>query len=171
MFNRPFSNHPTRRDRSAEHAFRCVQCRQLVSCDPLVAGVRNRNHCPACLWSRHLDWRVPGDRRSNCRAPMQPIGLAARRRANRYGGSAAGELMLIHRCTGCDAIVLNRIAADDSPAVIFEVFDAAQAAVAALRTALAASPIAQLPSREYVRRCLFGDSAPGWRDMTTPHVF
>jgi hypothetical protein len=94
-----------------------------VPCDPALAGVQNRNHCPYCLWSRHLDWRIAGDRLAGCRATMQPIGLTIKRSRNKYAGERDGELMLIHRCTICAKVAINRIAADDSDAAIVQIFD------------------------------------------------
>jgi hypothetical protein len=105
-----------------EQEFICVHCQQLVTCNPIVAGVQNRNHCPCCLWSRHLDWRTPGDRLSPCRQAMEPVGLTTKRGKNKYGGERNGELMLIHRC-GCGAVVINRIAADDHQRSLIECFE------------------------------------------------
>jgi DNA-directed RNA polymerase subunit RPC12/RpoP len=45
--------------------FFCLRCGVIVSSTYELSGVRNRNHCPYCLWSRHLDWRTPGDRLSS----------------------------------------------------------------------------------------------------------
>jgi hypothetical protein len=115
----------TRRERSglAEQGFTCRHCSLYVSCDPALAGVQNRNHCPYCLWSRHLDWRVAGDRLAGCRAAMQPIGLTIKRSRNKYAGARDGELMLIHRCTICAKVAINRIAADDYAAAIVQILD------------------------------------------------
>lgn len=140
-----------------EESFRCIQCRQYVSCAPLIAGVQNRNHCPACLWSRHLDWLVAGDRASGCRGAMRPVGLTTKRSRNKYAQARDGELMLIHRCTSCDTFVINRIAADDSAAAILEIFDESCAAPE-LEAALAGSEVAPLtaPDRPLVHQRLFG---------------
>jgi hypothetical protein len=69
-------------------------------------GTRHRNHCPTCLWSRHLDDDVPGDRAADCAGSMEPIAVCVR---------ADGEWALVHRCGGCDTVRLNRIAGDDNP--------------------------------------------------------
>jgi hypothetical protein len=74
---------------------------------PLDApGTAHRNHCPSCLWSRHLDGDMPGDRAADCGASMEPLAVSAR---------GDGEWLLIHRCTGCDVLHLNRTAGDDNP--------------------------------------------------------
>ncbi|MDQ1686747.1 MAG: hypothetical protein QOC82_3484, partial [Frankiaceae bacterium] len=69
-------------------------------------GTMHRNHCPSCLWSRHLDDDVPGDRGADCAGSMEPIAVCVR---------ADGEWALVHRCGGCDTVHLNRIAGDDNP--------------------------------------------------------
>ena len=114
----------TRRDRSGVdlQGFICRHCNMYVPCDPALAGVQNRNHCPYCLWSRHLDWRIAGDRLAGCRATMQPIGLTMKRSRNKYAVERDGELMLIHRCTICAKVAINRIAADDYAAAIEQIF-------------------------------------------------
>lgn len=84
-------------------AFRCVGCRLSV---PVVApGTAHRNHCPSCLVSRHVDGRVPGDRASSCGGRMVAVSLSAR---------PDGEWLLVHQCTGCGALKLNRVAGDDN---------------------------------------------------------
>ena len=115
----------TRRDRSGldQQGFTCRHCGLYVHSDPALAGVQNRNHCPYCLWSRHLDWRIAGDRLAGCRAAMQPIGLTLKRSRNKYAVARDGELMLIHRCTICAKVAINRIAADDNVAAILQIFD------------------------------------------------
>ena len=51
-----------------EKGFRCEHCGAYVYTLPMIAGVNNRNHCPFCLWSRHVDYLKPGDRMSACKA-------------------------------------------------------------------------------------------------------
>ncbi|NJM07872.1 RNHCP domain-containing protein [Candidatus Gracilibacteria bacterium] len=36
--------------------FVCLHCGLYIAFHPQIAGVQNRNHCPYCLWSRHVDW-------------------------------------------------------------------------------------------------------------------
>lgn len=85
----------------AESSFTCLVCRFHVSLHAF--GSQHRNHCPRCLWSRHLD-DEPGDRRCPCREPMEPIAIEVRR---------DGEWALVHRCTGCGTVRTNRVAGDD----------------------------------------------------------
>lgn len=102
--------------------FRCAHCQATVSCAHLLSGVNNRNHCPYCLWSCHLDLYVAGDRLSACKVPMKPIGLTMKRGRNKYQHEARGELMLIHECVECRTLSINRIAADDDSETVISVF-------------------------------------------------
>ena len=43
-------------------------------CGVMVIGNGYTNHCPECLWSKHVDID-PGDRRATCGGLMEPIGL------------------------------------------------------------------------------------------------
>jgi hypothetical protein len=72
-------------------------------------GTQHRNHCPHCLWSRHVDDDLPGDRDADCSGSMEPIGVSARE---------DGEWALVHRCTACSTVHANRIAGDDNPLML-----------------------------------------------------
>src|SRR5690349_4243436 len=102
--------------------FHCENCGALVSSMNMLSGVQNRNHCPYCLWSRHLDLYSAGDRLSACKAGMKPIGLTMKKSRNKYQLSPRGELMLVHACTECESISINRIAADDDPEQVLAIF-------------------------------------------------
>jgi hypothetical protein len=88
-----------------------------------LSGVNNRNHCPYCLWSRHLDLYAAGDRLSACKAPMQPIALTSKHNRDKYR-RGPGELMLVHQCAHCSDFSINRIAADDDSETLLDVFGA-----------------------------------------------
>lgn len=76
--------------------FVCLNCRQEVSGDGYT------NHCPACLWSRHVDV-FPGDRKENCWGLMEPIQLE--RKGNGF--------IIVHRCLNCGLERGNKTGADD----------------------------------------------------------
>lgn len=82
--------------------FTCEHCGKIVS--PVSYGGSYRNHCPYCLYSKHVDSDVPGDRAANCGGLMAPIGVFTRR---------TGEHVLVHRCDRCGLERYNRIAGDD----------------------------------------------------------
>ena len=102
--------------------FRCGNCGALVSSMHMLSAVNNRNHCPYCLWSCHLDWYSAGDRLSACKAKMKPVGLTLKKSRNKYQLNSRGELMLVHICTDCNSVSINRIAADDDPESILAVY-------------------------------------------------
>ena len=102
--------------------FKCAHCHTIVSSAHMLSGVNNRNHCPYCLWSCHLDLYAAGDRLSACKAPMKPIGLTMKTGRNKYQRDARGELMLIHQCAECRTLSINRIAADDDSETVMAVF-------------------------------------------------
>ena len=89
--------------------FRCVQCKERV--DTVSYGTQHRNHCPNCLWSKHVDV-TPGDRKSDCGSKMEPIAITSR---------PGGEWALIHRCLGCGVLHENRVAGDDNMAVLLAI--------------------------------------------------
>lgn len=95
--------------RPETESFRCRHCHMMVG--PTVSGGRHRNHCPFCLYSRHVDGAKPGDRSSDCRSKMEPIGICVR---------GSGEQAIVHRCLGCGFERYNRVAADDNPALLAE---------------------------------------------------
>lgn len=81
--------------------FVCLNCEKSV---PYSApGTKNRNHCPSCLCSLHVDEEI-GDRKSSCKGLMMPIGKVFK---------ADGEEVLIHECEKCGFIRKNRVAGDD----------------------------------------------------------
>jgi hypothetical protein len=102
--------------------FVCVHCHHFVSAQAVVSGVQNRNHCPYCLSSRHLDLYAAGDRLAACKARMQPIGLTLKRQHKKYAHFDSGELMLVHRCEDCGRLAINRMAADDDNEALLAVF-------------------------------------------------
>lgn len=82
--------------------FVCANCGQKV--EPLKYGGSYRNHCPFCLYSKHVDTNIPGDRKNKCLGKMKPIAVFTRR---------SGEYVLVHQCEKCHFERYNRIAGDD----------------------------------------------------------
>lgn len=114
----------TRRMSTTFGDFRCVHCGYWVTSNPQFSGVQHRNHCPYCLWSKHLDWFEAGDRLSPCKAAMRPVGLALKKTHKKYNSAHTGELMLVHQCLECGKSVINRIAADDDVETIVSIYRA-----------------------------------------------
>jgi DNA-directed RNA polymerase subunit RPC12/RpoP len=140
--------------------FRCAHCHQIVSSVHLLSGVNNRNHCPYCLWSRHLDLYTAGDRLSACKAPMQPVALTAKHSRNKYG-QGRGELMLVHQCSDCGGISINRIAADDDTHSLLGIFSASRTLPTRTRALLQSNGIEILPPEglPQLQLQLFGSAA------------
>ena len=106
-----------------KEGFKCGNCKQWVPFSEFM-GTEHRNHCPLCLWSKHVDLNKPGDRKAECQAGMKPIGLTFKQEGvNKYGKPKQGELMTIHQCAGCGKVSINRIASDDNPETILKVFE------------------------------------------------
>lgn len=96
--------------------FRCSHCKQFVVINGIM-GTANRNHCNWCLWSKHVD-EAKGDRNATCLGGMEPIGLTFKHE----GFGKTGEIMLIHLCSLCQKISINRIARDDPEGSILDLF-------------------------------------------------
>ena len=103
--------------------FVCQHCRQFVKFDRQQAGTNFRNHCPGCLWSVHLGQDWPAHSAIVCKGEMEPVGLTFKHEGwNKYGKAKQGELMIIHRCSYCGQVTINRLAADDAPEEVIKVF-------------------------------------------------
>ncbi len=82
--------------------FTCSNCGKQVS--EKAPGTHNRNHCPYCLFSVHVDV-TPGDRKESCKGLMEAIGKKFK---------PDGEEVLVHKCQKCGFERWNRVAGDDS---------------------------------------------------------
>lgn len=96
--------------------FKCSHCKQFVIINDIM-GTAIRNHCNWCLWSKHVD-EAKGDRRANCHGGMEPVGLTFKHE----GRNKIGEIMLIHLCSLCQKISINRIARDDPEEYVLDIF-------------------------------------------------
>ena len=137
--------------------FTCLHCGRLVQAHELLSGVRNRNHCPHCLSSRHLDLFAAGDRLAACKGSMQFVALTLKHDGNKYRRDS-GELMRVHICDECGKLSINRIAADDDNDLILHVFAASQRLDPDTRAELAHAGITPLDAcqRELVQRRVWG---------------
>jgi len=71
-------------------------------CGADVLGNGYTNHCPKCLWSRHVD-NNPGDRQSNCLGMMRPISIESR----------GNEFIITHKCEKCGKTIKQKSAEND----------------------------------------------------------
>jgi DNA-directed RNA polymerase subunit RPC12/RpoP len=103
--------------------FVCCGCERKVSFSESI-GTAHRNHCPYCLSSKHLDKEFSGDRAADCGGCMRAVALSFKKEGvDKYGREREGELMLIHECSVCGRISINRLAADDDEAAIISLFN------------------------------------------------
>ena len=71
-------------------------------CGFQVLGDGYTNHCPECLWSKHVDIE-PGDRASECGGMMRPVTLEGK----------GGEYQILHRCIVCSHEKRNKLQKGD----------------------------------------------------------
>ncbi len=82
-----------------DEKFICENCGKEVQ----KLGYTARDHCPYCLYSKHLDIN-PGDRQNKCKGLMKPIGIEKFK--NSY--------KIIYSCSKCKEIHKNIMAIDDN---------------------------------------------------------
>ena len=73
------------------------------TCGIFVEGNGYTNHCPECLWSKHVDV-FPGDRKSKCLGMMEPISVNIKNK----------EYTIIHKCTKCSLEKANKAEPEDN---------------------------------------------------------
>ena len=73
-----------------DDGFTCLHCGREVK--PL--GYSSRNHCPFCLWSRHVDV-LPGDRANSCGGALEPISALP---------DAKKGYIIVSRCQRCGEV-------------------------------------------------------------------
>lgn len=86
--------------RKAEN-FICEQCKADV------VGNGYTDHCPACLYGKHVDI-FPGDRLEECHGLMKPIAIIEKK----------GVRSLEYQCQRCGELSKNRLAENDSPEAV-----------------------------------------------------
>ena len=105
------------------NGFICINCKKWVKISGPNKKV-NRNHCPYCLWSKHVDDEIAGDRMASCNTGMRPIGLTTKiARVDKWGQEIKGEIMIIHECNRCGKISLNRVLAEDESGEVINTFE------------------------------------------------
>jgi|SRR3989338_67392 len=77
-------------------------------CDTPVKGSGYTNHCPKCLWSKHVDIN-PGDRLAVCGGLMEPESIEG----------SSPNYKIIHRCNLCQHVSPNSVnPGDDKKAIV-----------------------------------------------------
>ena len=79
-------------------------------CGFAVTGNGYTNHCPRCLWSKHVDVN-PGDRASTCGGMMKPFEVQM----------VKGEFEIVHKCSKCKHTKRNKTSLNDNLDAALEV--------------------------------------------------
>ena len=94
---------------SEPHFQRRIEDFVCEHCGTAVVGNGYTNHCPKCLYSKHVDIN-PGDRAATCGGKMSPQSVE---------GSTGKGYSIVHKCEKCGHIRRNKVDhADDPNAVI-----------------------------------------------------
>jgi len=81
---------------------RTIEDFTCAHCGRQVRGTGYTNHCPRCLWSRHVDVN-PGDRAADCGGLMPPISAMLK----------GDQFVIMHECERCGHRRPNRSAPRD----------------------------------------------------------
>lgn len=88
-----------------DEEFECEHCKKHVP----KLGYSCRNHCPYCLYSKHVDIN-PGDRSNECKGLLKPIGIE----------KFKDTFKIIYKCEKCNLLHKNIIEKDDNMDLIIE---------------------------------------------------
>lgn len=81
-------------------------------CGEEVVGDGYTDHCPKCLWGKHVDEEVPGDRASECRGLMKPIEVKCQMTNVKF--------RIKYRCTKCSHEFWVRESSEDNRELLIE---------------------------------------------------
>lgn len=62
-----------------------------TECGEKIIGDGYTDHCPKCLWGKHVDKEIPGDRLSECGGRLEPVSAIYR----------AGVFKINYKCREC----------------------------------------------------------------------
>lgn len=88
-----------------DESFICENCGHMVE----KLGYTARDHCPNCLYSKHVDVN-PGDRLNSCHGLLKPIGIEKYR----------DTYKIIYQCESCHELHKNIASLDDNMDKIIE---------------------------------------------------
>lgn len=89
---------------------RTIEDFNCAHCGAVVRGNGYTNHCPNCLWSRHVD-NNPGDRAATCGGMMKPIAVEA----------DGAKYIITHKCDVCGKIKRQKTSENDNIDAIIEI--------------------------------------------------
>ncbi len=79
-------------------------------CGTEVVGNGYTDHCLNCLYGKHVDDQVPGDRSSICRGLMEPVGIRCKN----------SKYQIQYRCTKCGKISYCKTVDNDNSEAILK---------------------------------------------------
>lgn len=88
-----------------DEKFICENCGEEV----LPLGYTARDHCPYCLYSKHVDIN-PGDRSNTCKGLFEPVGIE----------KFKDSYKIVYKCMRCGEVHKNIMAKDDNMDLIIE---------------------------------------------------
>ena len=88
-----------------DESFVCEKCGKKVK----KLGYTARDHCPYCLYSKHVDIN-PGDRNNSCKGMLEPVGIE----------KFKDSFKIIYLCEKCHKTHKNIMAKDDDMNKIIE---------------------------------------------------
>jgi DNA-directed RNA polymerase subunit RPC12/RpoP len=89
-----------------DEPFICENCGKDVK--PL--GYSSRDHCPYCLYSKHVDIN-PGDRLETCMGTLEPVSIE---------NNSKKGIVIIYKCKKCSKTRKNIAAKDDNMNLIIK---------------------------------------------------
>ncbi len=92
-----------------DEEFICENCGKKVG----KLGYSCRNHCPYCLYSKHVD-KNPGDREEECHGMLEPIDIEI---------NSKKGYVIVFKCIKCGAIRKNKVAEDDNMELIYKIME------------------------------------------------
>lgn len=89
-----------------DEEFLCDNCGSKVE----KLGYTSRDHCPKCLYSKHVDIN-PGDRLEECHGALEPVSVEL---------NSKKGYVIIYKCKKCGKIRKNKAAEDDNMDLIIK---------------------------------------------------
>ncbi len=83
---------------------------ECENCHVAVKGDGYTNHCPNCLYSKHVDVE-PGDRMALCKGIMQPVWIEG----------IDGKYKITHSCRKCGHKKVNKVSDKDNFDVVAKI--------------------------------------------------
>ncbi len=80
---------------------------ECQNCGTKVTGTGYTNHCPNCLYSKHVDVN-PGDRLNTCGGMMKPLRIESQK----------GEFVIVHKCEKCRTEKRNKTSPLDNLSIV-----------------------------------------------------